>query len=198
MSDESKYAKGPEQILSHDPSGKWQGTMTPLRLNNMYRRWNTKLHTMAWNIPPFEWEIGQGFKRYKHGTQISGSGAKVKLANHWTTADNIKGVIVEGSAMTDEMFSSFLNYYIGVERFYSAHKEDTNLGSTHNAYSDRMTGLSVYANHEYEREELYKALKWCIAASQHHKPFSAVLIYPRLKMAPYMDLLQHRNVRLIA
>ena len=35
--------------------------------------------------------------------------------------------------VTVEMCASFLNYSIGVERFYSAHKEDTNLGATHNA-----------------------------------------------------------------
>jgi hypothetical protein len=53
-------------------------------------------------------------------------------------------------------------------------------------------------NPEYEHAELYKALKWAIAASQHHLPFSAVLICPRWKDALYMNLLQHRNVRLIA
>ena len=86
--------------------------------------------------PVLRGRVGQGFKIYKHGTQISGSGAKVKLANHWTTTNNIRGNIVEGYALTDEMFSSFLNYYIGVESFYSANKEATNLGATHNSYSD--------------------------------------------------------------
>ena len=110
--------------------------MTPLRLNDIHRRRNTKLHTRASDTSSFEWEIGQGFKIYKHRTQISGSGAKVKLANHWTTTDNIRGNIVEGYVLTDEMFSFFLNYYIGVESFYSANKEDTNLGATHNSHSD--------------------------------------------------------------
>ena len=49
--------------------------------------------------------------------------------------------MVEGYTVTYEMFSSFLNFHIGIQRFYSAHKEDENLGATHDGYSDKMTGL---------------------------------------------------------
>ena len=56
--------------------------------------------------------------------------------------------MVEGYTVTDEMFSSFLHFHIGMQSFYSVHKEDENLGATHNGYSDTMTGLSIYANPE--------------------------------------------------
>ena len=56
--------------------------------------------------------------------------------------------MVEGYTVTDEMFSSILNFHSVIQRFYSAHKEDENLGATHNGYSDKMTGLSIYANPE--------------------------------------------------
>ena len=49
--------------------------------------------------------------------------------------------MVEGYTVTNGMLLLFLNFHIGIQRFYSAHKEDENLGATHDGYSDKMTGL---------------------------------------------------------
>ena len=114
------------------------------------------MRTREGHAPSFEWETGQGFKRYKHAAQITGRG-KVKLSIHWTTSDETRGEMVEGYSVTDEMFSSFLNFHIEIQRFYSAYKEDVHLGAAHDGYSDKMTELSIYANPENERGELYKA-----------------------------------------
>ena len=110
----------------------------------------------------------------------------------------IRRAIMDGYNVTDEMFASFLNYHMDIGRYYSAATEDVPLGAWYDAFSSNLQGLSVYMNPEYEWKELYKALKWAIAASQSEEPFSAVLVYPRWRNAPYMNLLQHENVRLIA
>ena len=78
------------QVLSHDPKGKWQGALTLLRLDHIYKRWRARLQTITGNKPSFEWEIRHRFWRYKHGTHISGIKAKVTLANHWTNSDNVR------------------------------------------------------------------------------------------------------------
>jgi hypothetical protein len=185
---------GVSQVHSHSPDGRWLGTLTRDRLMDVRRRWEGRRKQGA---PSFEWEISQGFMRHKPNAILKG-GEKVKLTNHWATPYNIRQAIMDGYNVTDEMFASFLNYHMEIGRYYSAATEDVPLGTWYDAFSSNLQGLSVYMNPEYEWKELYKALKWAIAASQSDEPFSAVLVYPRWRNAPYMNLLRHENVRLIA
>jgi len=184
-----------QQVHSHNPIGAWLGTLTLKRLRDLRGRWEAKAgqHTR----PSFEWEVAQAFARYRPNTLLPGGG-RVKLSNHWSTEDGTRLTIHVSYTVSSEMYSSVFNYHIDVDSFYSASPQDVALGAIYNAYSINLRGLSVYMNPEYEHAELCKALKWAIAASQHHLPFSAVLVYLRWKDALYMSLLQHRNVRLIA
>lgn len=121
------------------------------------------------------------------------------MRNHWTTQDEMREAIVRGYMVSEESFASPLNCLMmeGVE-YCSAHPRDVVFGARYDAYKQPRKGMSAYMNPEYVNEELDKALRWAIAASQGGHPFCAVLVYPRFKMATYMELLAHRNVGLIA
>ena len=193
--------EGATMVHSYDRKGKWKGTMTAHRHVFLRSRWVAYWERRAGEEAPrrsFAWEVADLFDRYRPGA-TKGSGGKVDMRNHWTTQDEMREAIVRGYMVSEESFASPLNCLMmeGVE-YCSAHPRDVVFGARYDAYKQPRKGMSAYMNPEYVNEELDKALRWAIAASQGGHPFCAVLVYPRFKMATYMELLAHRNVGLIA
>jgi ribonuclease HI/exonuclease III len=199
---------GAAVVHSYAPDGTWLGVMTEARYEFLERKWKE-----YWADPrrrergggdiqwrPLAREIADLFKRYRPGAK-KGDGSKVNLQNHWAVRDPLRRAIMRGYKVTHECFASPLNCLIGEdapEWYCSAHRRDVVFGAKYDAYAQWPGGESMYMNPEYTKEDIKRALKWAVAASQLEDPFSAVLVIPRFLMAPYMDLLSHHNVRLIA
>ena len=199
---------GAAVVHSHAPNGTWLGVMTEARYEFLERKWRE-----YWADPrrgergggdiqwrPLEREIADLFRRYRPGAK-KGDGSKVNLQNHWAVRDPLRCTIVRGYKVTHECFASPLNCLLdedAPEWYCSAHQRDVVFGARYDAYAQWPSGRSMYMNPEYTKEDIKKALRWAIAASQMEDPFSAVLVIPRFLMASYMDLLSHHNVHLVA
>ena len=199
---------GAAVVHSHAPDGTWLGVMTEARYEFLERKWRE-----YWADPrrgdrgggdiqwrPLEREIADLFRRYRPGAK-KGDGSKVNLQNHWAVRDPLRCTIMRGYKVTHECFASPLNCLIGEdapEWYCSAHQRDVVFGAKYDAYAQWPGGRSMYMNPEYTKEDIKRALKWAIAASQLEDPFSAILVIPRFLMAAYMDLMSHHNVHLVA
>ena len=196
-------------VHSYAPDGTWVGVMTERRFQFLRARWlefwagdrgKQTAEKMGITRRTLEREIADLLRRYKPGSK-KGDGSKVDLKNHWAVRTSLRSTIVHEYQVSCEAFASPLNCMIGDGApmvYCSAHPRDVIFGAKYDAYAQNPSILSAYMNPEYTEEELLRALKWAVAASQFPEPFSAVLVIPRFQMAKYMDLLQHRNVSLIA
>ena len=193
---------GAEVVHTYDKRGKWKGMVHARRFTFLRERWLAFWKTAGsvdlttWK--PLAWELSDLFDRHKPGAKKGGEG-KVNLRNYWTTPDELRHVIFENFGVLEESFSSPLNcLMVEYGDYCTAHERDRVFGAKFDAYAHSKKGLSIYMNPEYELEELHKALKWAVAASQAPEPFCAVLVLPRFQMASYMKLFSHHNVSLIA
>ena len=195
-------------IHSYAPDGKWLGMMTEERFLYLARKWeeywaDPRKHErgggdIKWR--PLEREIADLLRRYTPGARKS-DGTKVDMQNHWAVRNPLRKALMRGYGVTMEAFASPLNCLMGEdapEWYCSAHKRDVVFGARYDAYAQWTGRQSLYMNPEYTKEEIRRALRWVIAASQLEDPFCAILVIPRYLMATYMDLLSHRNVHLVA
>ena len=193
-------------VHAYAPSGSWLGTMNADRFHFLRERW-----LQYWSgrarvadsegdpvYMPLEWEVSHLFRRYKPGAR-KGDGGRVDITNHWSTRVSVRQCIFEQYGVTEESFASPLNCLMGGTQDYcSIHPRDVVFGARYDAYAWSGREKSAYANPEYSKADIEKALRWAIAASQESFPFCTVLILPRWLTAPYMNLFSHRNVTLVA
>ena len=162
-----------EVCHSYDPTGRYLGTVTWKRLEQLFSRYH------AANADPtiidFQVQIGLLLMRY----------SSTSLKNHWATPEQY--MLAFASALnheTDmapdmrELMASPLNVSESTERYCSIYIEDTTFGAEHDAYTFPWVGLNE-CNPEYEHADMDKAVRWAIGS---------ILQYPNIPTATLMIL----------
>jgi hypothetical protein len=178
-----------EVCHSYNPSGRYLGTVTWDRLQQLFIRYNAANEVAT--LLDFEEQVGLLLIRYSASS----------LKNHWATPEQYLLAFATGlNAYPDmppdmrELMASPLNVSKSTERYCSRYVEDAKFGAEHDAYSFPWVGLNE-CNPEYEHMEMDKAVRWAIGSIVKHPniPTATLMVLPdwRGSATSYQRWLSH-------
>jgi exonuclease III/ribonuclease HI len=184
----------PAEVHVFDPTGRWLGSLTYLRLQTLWERFQRVNHRAR----AFEEAVAALIHRYRRDpdqTDRKAAPQHQTTLPTTTTAAAVRALRnTRRGGTVIERFASPLNCTSEADAYYSRDPADAAFGAKHDAYSTAWTGLN-YCHPPATPEAARKALLWALACAEamhaNSEPTLTILVLPKCASFPHTQWFSH-------